>query len=410
MCYSRLSERQVWAGGRCHIADIFFVSAYTSTTAVDDTPTTAVAQPVDDTPSRSEIQGQSLQIAIASNVPALLWGQPGEGKSATIENMTLPQGIHLEVIIGSQHDPTDIAGQPWVVTPDSSSAEGPHMIHLLPDWAYRVDKLPNGSPSVVFFDELDKCPPAVQNACLRAIRERAVGDIHLSKECRMLAAANYPGPMGGFDLTAPMSNRLMHLDWAMDPDAVLVGLGTDIWPNLPPIWPGAEALKMVAPSWRGRIVTFLHAHPQLVRVVPETPEAQGRPWPSPRSWGMALDLCTTGSAIQAHRAVLREMVVGVVGVEVGEAFMAWADRMPLMNAQIALQDPTQLPYDAEPELLGYMAATVAVAVAQDPTQQGVNAMLEVASRINRTPAAPLLAPTLKIINAIKRQYPLLQVG
>jgi len=104
-----------------------------------------------------------VQTAIMAGIPVLLWGNPGEGKTSSMMSMAEAQGLHIEVIIGPQYEPADIAGQPWVMDRNVE--------HLPPAWARRImDLSENGQPSLVFFDELDKCPPAVQNACLRVIR------------------------------------------------------------------------------------------------------------------------------------------------------------------------------------------------------------------------------------------------
>ena len=59
-----------------------------------------------------------------------------------------------------------------------------------PQWARRLAAAGSG---LLFLDELTTAPPAVQAAMLRVVLERAVGDLALPREIRIVAAANPPG-------------------------------------------------------------------------------------------------------------------------------------------------------------------------------------------------------------------------
>ena len=60
---------------------------------------------------------EAMRILLAARVPVLLWGDPGIGKTTTIERYAHAAGWATETVIASLHDPTDIGGLP-VLTPD----------------------------------------------------------------------------------------------------------------------------------------------------------------------------------------------------------------------------------------------------------------------------------------------------
>lgn len=314
----------------------------------------------------------ALQVAILANLPTILWGLPGEGKTASIEGLAAALGAHAEVIIGSQFEPTDIAGQPWVL-------DG-HVQHLPPGWAWRISNLPPGTPAVVFFDELDKCPMAVQNACLRIIRERVVGDSRLPATCRMVAAAN-PPELGGWDLPAPMANRFVHIDWRMDPAVVIRGLATRQWPVAVPLAVDGSLWGDALAHWGGLVGAFLHARPQLVRAMPPDEPSQGRAWPSPRTWEMAISACATWAATGQAPIVRTILVNGLVGQGPAAEFLAWVDQQDLPLPESVLEAPLQIPLPKRPDQLMAVTASVAAAVAAQPTQARIDAALSFLDRV-----------------------------
>ncbi len=54
----------------------------------------------------------ALALAVQSDLPVLLWGAPGIGKTATLERLAVDLGLRLETVVASVHDPTDFNGLP----------------------------------------------------------------------------------------------------------------------------------------------------------------------------------------------------------------------------------------------------------------------------------------------------------
>src|SRR6202161_1878549 len=179
---------------------------------------------------------EALGVAVAARVPVLLWGAPGTGKTSVIRAMADALGWPCETVIASIREPSDFAGLPVVVGEDVRFAP--------PAWARRLAEAGRG---LLFLDELSTAPPAVQAALLRVVLERVVGDLDLPAEVAVVAAANPPEQAAdGWDLSAPLANRLCHLTWEINPRLVADGLAGG-WapPRIPELtgdWVAAEIM------------------------------------------------------------------------------------------------------------------------------------------------------------------------
>ncbi|CAM4065850.1 AAA family ATPase [Kibdelosporangium persicum] len=307
-------------------------------------------------------QLQALALAVSANLPVLLWGEPGIGKSAGMRQLADGLGVSLETVIASVHEPSDFAGLP-VVGADPAH-EGVTMAP--PDWAVRLVKAGKG---LVFFDELSSAPPAVQAALLRVVLERQVGSLRLPETVRVVAAANPPSSAAdGWHLSPPLANRFVHLDWTFDARVVARGMaGT--WPALSvPVVERSRTANAVAKA-RGTVSGFLTARPGLVHHLPSDAEARGRAWPSPRTWEMALRLLAVGYACGAEREPLATALVGAVGQAAGMEFLAYMEELDLPDPDHVLADPARfaLP-DRGDRQLAFLTAVVA-AVQGRLTQQ-----------------------------------------
>ncbi|MEU4553228.1 dynein-related subfamily AAA family protein [Micromonospora violae] len=275
---------------------------------------------------------EALALAVAANLPVLLWGEPGIGKSATLQQLADRLDTPLETVIASVHEPSDFSGLP--IVGDSPATDGVPMAP--PDWAVRLAR---GGSGLLFFDELSSAPPAVQAALLRVVLERRVGSLDLPLAVRIVAAANPPtSAADGWHLAPPLANRFVHLHWTHDPRTVARGLaGT--WPavTVPTVEP-ARAASALARA-RGAVAGFLTARPGLTHHLPSDPEARGGAWPSPRTWEMALRLLTFHHCCGTSREALSLALVGAVGDGAGLEFVTYLDNLDLPDPERVLADP-----------------------------------------------------------------------
>ena len=167
---------------------------------------------------------EALAVSVQAGIPVLLWGSPGTGKTSVVRALGESLGWPTEVVIGSIREPADFAGLPVVI--DGSVQMAP------PLWAKRLASAGHG---LLFLDELTTAPPAVQAAMLRVVLERVVGDLSLPEGVRVVAAANPPEEASdGWQLSPPLANRLVHLDWPVEASSVSRGISMGFPP--PPLF------------------------------------------------------------------------------------------------------------------------------------------------------------------------------
>lgn len=327
----------------------------------------------------------ALAIAVQVGQPVLLWGGPGEGKSALVESVAAQLGRPCEVVVGSIREASDFAGLPIRV--DDSVTFAP------PRWATRCVEAPH---SVVFLDELTTASPSVQAAMLRVVLEREVGDLRLPSTVSFVAAANPPElSAGGDDLSAPLANRFCHLHWESDVAAWSVGMLRGWVPRPAPVVPVARSA--FEDRWRATVVAFVTARPAVLRQIPNDVVGQGKAWASPRTWDRTHRLAAAADAAGASPEALRLLIAGLVGQGPAIELLRFADAMDLPLPDALLADPGLLPTGARVDLLLAALAGVATAVAGDPTPERWAAawdVLAVACDAGRADVAAMAAVSL----------------
>ncbi|MFD7001200.1 AAA family ATPase [Streptomyces mirabilis] len=285
------------------------------------------------TEPRPDIQLEALTLAVAADLPVLLWGEPGIGKTAALTQLAAALDLPLTTVIASVHEPSDFSGLP--IVGDDPAQQGVPMAP--PDWAVRLVR--RAGRGLLFLDELSTAPPAVQAALLRLVLERRIGALQLPPEVRIVAAANpRSSAADGWELSPPLANRFVHLQWTHDHEVVVRGLG-GTWPRatLPRLDP--ERLPEAVDFARRAVCGLLSARPGLVHRLPSNETRRGGPWPSPRSWEMTLGLVAFATAAGSSREVLSLLVRGTVGDGPGLELLASLDRMDLPDPETLLADP-----------------------------------------------------------------------
>jgi hypothetical protein len=284
------------------------------------------------TEPRPDPQLDALTLAVSADLPVLLWGGPGIGKTAALTQLAEALDLPLTTVIASVHEPSDFAGLP--IVGDDPAVLGVPMAP--PDWAVRLVRAGRG---LLFLDELSTAPPAVQAALLRVVLERRVGALELPPGVRIVAAANpRSSAADGWELSAPLANRFVHLQWTHDHDVVVRGLG-GTWPraSLPRLDP--RRLPDAVAFARRAVCALLAVRPKLVHQLPTGEARRGGAWPSPRSWEMTLRLIAFATAAGTSAEVLSMLVRGAVGDGPGLELLASLDRLDLPDPEVLLADP-----------------------------------------------------------------------
>jgi hypothetical protein len=301
--------------------------------------------------SSQSIVREAVAVAVVANLPVILWGAPGTGKTSSVLALGAELDLPVEVVVGSIREPSDFSGLP--ILRDGTTWFAP------PRWAERLAAAGHG---LLFLDELTTAPPAVQAAMLRVVLERTVGDLVLPDDVRIVAAANPPDQAAdGWDLSAPLANRLIHLSWKVTAIDVAEGFGHGFAVPVPEKRTGPPMEQM--DQARALVGAFLRVRPELVLAVPESPGRAGRSWPSPRTWEMtalAVAACRHNGAAED---VLAELVLGAVGESAGFEFVSWLRNLDLPDPATLLNDPAApLPTRID-RLYAVLGAVVAYVVA-----------------------------------------------
>jgi len=154
---------------------------------------------------------KAILTAFKSKRPIFLWGPPGIGKSEVVQEITDELGGYMIDLRMAQMEPTDIRGIPYF-NKDINKM----------DWAEPVDlptqELADQYPIVVLFlDEMNSAPPAVQAAGYQLILNRRVGKYKLPDNVVIVAAGNRDSDKGvTYRMPMPLANRFVHLEMRYD--------------------------------------------------------------------------------------------------------------------------------------------------------------------------------------------------
>ncbi|MER7578373.1 MoxR family ATPase [Kitasatospora sp. NPDC097691] len=348
------------------------------------------------TEPRADTQLEALTLAVAADLPVLLWGEPGIGKTAAINQLAEALELPLTTVIASVHEPSDFSGLP--VVGDDPARQGVPMAP--PDWAVRLVRAGRG---LLFLDELSTAPPAVQAALLRVVLERRIGTLRLPPGVRIVAAANpRASAADGWELSPPLANRFVHLQWVHDHEVVVRGLG-GVWPvaTLPRLDP--QALPEAVALARRAVCGLLTARLELVHRLPTTETRRGGAWPSPRSWDMALRLIAFATAAGSAREVLSLLVRGTVGDGPGLELMASMDRMDLPDPEDLLADPAGAELPERGDLRQVVLDGVVAAVRNRPDRQRWDSAWALLARALETGAPDLVVVPATTLASLRRE-------
>lgn len=283
-----------------------------------------------------------VQTCVQTKTPVIIWGPPGIGKTAKVQQLGARLRLPVETVLASVREPADFAGLP-VVTPKGVELSAP-------TWARRLVEHGEG---ILFLDEISTAAPAVQAALLRVILDRVVGDLPLPEGVAVVAAANPPEmAAGGWDLSPPLANRFVHLH--MEPSV-------SEWSQWAAGRSQAHAL----------VAGFLSVRPHLLLVYPKTDHAAGTAWPSPRSWDMAARLYAVNPALS--------LLSGAIGTGVGLEFLAWVKGLDLPDPEELLAAPHTYRCPARADQIYAVLGSCMSAVVAQPSVARVKAIWELFS-------------------------------
>ncbi len=232
---------------------------------------------------------KALDLAFRARRPVMLWGEPGIGKSSVVKqagakgagrqegNKRGVRDIRLALL-----DPTDLRGIPFY-NPETGTAE----------WAL-ASMLPQDpdSTDIIFLDEINAAPPAIQASAYQLVLDRAIGDYTLPDGVDIVAAGNREQDKAvTYKMPTPLLNRFIHLDFEFNADDWFDwAFGNDLHPA---------------------VISFLKWKPAMISKF--DPKSADKAFASPRTWEFASDLLKQADDIGSTKSVLRDVVAGAIG-------------------------------------------------------------------------------------------------
>lgn len=281
------------------------------------------------------------------SLSAMIWGPPGIGKSSIVAAVAAEAGRALVDVRLSQLAPTDLRGLPMVCGTRGTPSRT--------EWC-PPDFLPRGGKGVLFLDEFNMAPPAMQGIAQQLILDRRVGSYILPDGWVVWAAGNRREDRASvFEMPAPLANRFMHLE----------------------LQPDLDSFKSyaIARGFSETLVAFLAARPAMLhKIDPNSPC-----WPSPRSWEMANRLVAAGLSA--------ETAVGNAAWAEYRAFLLRIEKMPSIDRILDSDDPRE---PAPTALDVRFAACAALALRSRTARHAVRAFRWVRGAMDREWTSMLL--------------------
>jgi MoxR-like ATPase len=295
---------------------------------------------------------RALDSCVTAEVPFMIWGAPGVGKSAAVEAIARARGREVVLVIGSTLDPTDLGGIPVPRAGGGVELALPAFGEEILEAYKRTGRKP-----IVFLDELPEAPPGVRAALLNFLLN---GVVARRRVPAIRGAAGNPPEVSitGPPLNPAVANRLVHFEVEPDLEVVAEGfaLGFEEFYRhaLAPL-PPEETVEARMGEVKALVGAFLRAAPHHLLRVPEDPVAQGKAWPSPRSWEMLARVLGASRALGYGREVQALLALGAVG-GAGLEFLRYMEELDLPAPEEVLADPERLPSRDDQAYAALMAA------------------------------------------------------
>lgn len=285
------------------------------------------------------------RVYLAAGQPVFLWGKPGVGKSQGVYQIAREDDCAVRDVRAILLDSVDLRGLP---VPDGDFAKW-----LTPDFLPNAER--DGERGLLFLDELNAAPQAVQAACFGLVLDRRLGDYTLPDGWQIVAAGNAQSHGAAAQrMPTALANRFAHIDVDPDPDDFCdhaAGAGFD------PL-----------------VIGFIRFRPNLLHDMsggdqanPEKIRKDLREFPTPRMWEKVSDVlavCEPGQILP-----LAQGLVGRAAATEFSGFVAtFAD---LVQPAQVLRDPEGSPTYQRPDQLFAMSSALARLVTRETFGDGL---------------------------------------
>lgn len=309
-----------------------------------------------------------LQTYIAADIPTMLWGAPGIGKSQMVRQIAATMGIPCEDFRLLLREPVDLRGLP---APDLASGT---TRWLRPSDLPFIGADPTRFPDsgILFMDEINTAPPSLQPVAFGLVEERRVGEHVLMPGWRIVAAGNRKADRASAQrMPTPLLSRFAHVDVAADVDAFM-----------------AHAARS---GFAPEVIAFVKFRRELLHNMDAPAGEELRAFPTPRGWEKVSRL----QPASLPPAILGPAVAGIVGAVAASEFVGFLDlwrTLPPIESIIKNPAGSPVPPANKPGVLYALSS----ALARVATRQNFDSIIEYANRL-----APDYAVAL-VVQAVAR--------
>lgn len=300
---------------------------------------------------------------IKAKLVPMLVGSPGMGKSQIVHQIAKDYNLKMIDLRLSQCDPCDLLGFPHI----KGDKAGYVPMDTFP---LATDSIPEGySGWMLFFDEFNAAPPAVQAAAYKVVLDKMVGLFPLHPNVAMVCAGNLETDNA---IVQPMStalqSRLVHMELVVD---------------------AKEFIDYATQAgFDHRITDYLGYKPG--NVYSFIPDHTDKTYACPRTWEFAdrvLKVTEDGSKERLP------MLAGTISEGVAREFMGFCkiyESLPKMNVLINSPETATVP--KEPSVLFALSG----AISHNASKDNFNALMKYIERM------PMEFQVVTIRQAIKR--------
>jgi len=280
----------------------------------------------------------SITAMVQAQIPTFIWGPPGIGKSSVVKQIAETNGYEFIDLRLALMDPTDLKGIPFYDKEQHQALWAPPSF------------LPKDGSGILFLDELNSAPPAVQASAYQLILDRKVGEYTLPDGWAIVAAGNREGDRGVvYRMPSPLANRFVHLD--MD-------VSVEDWRD----WAFHSKLDE-------RVIAYIgYKSEDLFSFDPTKNE---KSFATPRSWEFVSSLLKSSM----DDKLLLETISGAIGKERAVNFLSFAKVMHKLPDMESILSSGEGNYPEDIDVLHALATGLVMAVCQDYSVERMDNLL-----------------------------------
>jgi len=279
---------------------------------------------------------------IDRQLPVFVWGAPGIGKSSIVKQIAEQKELAFLDLRLSLLDPTDLKGIPFF---NAETKEGV--------WA-KPSFLPSDpdSKGILFLDEINTAPPAVQASAYQLILDRKVGEYELPKGWSIVAAGNRENDRGVvYKMPPPLANRFVHFEMEVD---------FDDWKA----WAYGAGIESA-------IIGYLAYDKSMLFTF--DPTSNEKAFATPRSWEYVDSIVKSGIDIE----LILDSISGAVGREAAVGYSSFKKVMKQLPDLNTILDGTLTELNEDdPKVLMALAIGLVNALRENPSDDAIENVLD----------------------------------